>query len=208
MKKFILPPQLDFVMNDSVTPFAMYIFRFTHTFNQDDLSYMWQNLMPKTGTKFEEATAKISHKIVDTELLEKFKDRVRWMVFKVKQRGNNNYESILAGGNEETKQQLDYSYNWPYDYFSLIESAKMDSQIEYSTDKAIDINESFADINKSMQKGLRATKELTPSVESNRKDTARLTKKEQEARKKEIKTDDRRRRKNRGAFKTNEGDES
>mgnify|MGYP003642560203 CR=1 FL=1 len=208
MKKFIIPPQLDFVKNSSVTPFAMYIFEFNHTFDQDDLSYMWQNLMPKTGTRFEEATAKISHKIMDTELLEKFKDRIRWMVFKVKQRGNNNYQSILAGGNEETKTQIDYSYNWPYDYFSLIEFAQIDSQIEYSTDKAIDINESFSDVSKEMQKGLRATKELTPSVESNREDTARQSKKEQNTRQKEIKSNNRKRRKNRGAFKTKGGDES
>ena len=208
MKKYILPPMFDFVTNADITPFAMYIFEFSHTFDQDDLSYIWQNITPKSGKTFAEAEAKISHKIINQELLEDFKDRVRWLVFKIKQRGNNNYYSILSAATTDSAPQAPYSYNWPYDYFSLVEFAQINSQIEYSTDKAIDINESFADVSTSMQKGLRATKELTPSVESNREATARLSQTEQTNRKKEIKSDNRKRRKNQGAFKTKKGDES
>ena len=209
MKQYVFPPQMDFLtFPDAVTPFAMYIFEFSHTFDQDDLSYIWQNITPKSGKTFAEAEAKISHKIINQELLEDFKDRVRWLVFKIKQRGNNNYYSILSAATTDSAPQAPYSYNWPYDYFSLVEFAQINSQIEYSTDKAIDINESFADVSTSMQKGLRATKELTPSVESNREATARLSQTEQTNRKKEIKSDNRKRRKNQGAFKTKKGDES
>ena len=44
MQKFVLPPKMDFLANpENVTPFSMYIFEFEHTFDQDDLSDMWQN---------------------------------------------------------------------------------------------------------------------------------------------------------------------
>ena len=52
------------------------------------------------------------------------------MVFKVKQRAKTKYNNLLVGGNQ--KEDL-FSYNWPYDYFSLVEFAKIDSSIEYGT---------------------------------------------------------------------------
>jgi hypothetical protein len=202
MKRYILPPRMDFVANDSVDPFAMYIFEFSHTFDQNDLSYIWQNTMPTTGTSFEEATAELSHKIISKELLETFKDKIKWLVFKAKQRGNNNYFSLVSGKSEEGKEQHKYSYNWPYDYFSMVEFIKIESQIEYSTEKAIDINDSFAEINKSLQKGIRSTKQLVPSQEKDRAYTSELTTAEAKAEKREKRKEDRQKRKTRGAFKT------
>ena len=202
MKKYILPPRMDFVANDSVDPFAIYIFEFSHTFDQNDLSYIWQNTMPTTGTSFEEATAELSHKIISKELLETFKDKIKWLVFKAKQRGNNNYFSLVSGKSEEGKEQHKYSYNWPYDYFSMVEFIKIESQIEYSTEKAIDINDSFAEINKSLQKGIRSTKQLVPSQEKDRAYASELTTAEAKAEKREKRKEDRQKRKTRGAFKT------
>ena len=140
-------------------------------------------------------------------MMEKFKDRIRWIVFKVKQKGNNNYYSTLSGQSVEKSKQFEYSYNWPYDYFSLIEFVKMDSQIEYSTDKAIDVNESGADTSKELLKGIRSTKPLNKSSEDNRLDTAGLTRKEAKnrRRRKKDKKDDK---KSLGAFKTESGDKS
>lgn len=207
MNKFVIPPRFDFVKHSEITPFATYIFEFNHTFNQDDLSYMWQNIAPPTGKRIEEVTAEISHKVIDIELMEKMKDKVRWIVFKVKQRGNNNYYSTLAGQSVEKEKQFDYSYNWPYDYFSLVEFVKIDSQVEYSTEKAIDVNESGADTSKELLKGIRATKPLNKSADVNRLDTAKLTRneaKERKRRKKDRKDDKR----SLGAFKTESGDKS
>jgi len=52
------------------------------------------------------------------------------MVFKVKQRAKTKYNNLLIGGEE--REDL-FSYNWPYDYFSLIEFAKIDSSITYGS---------------------------------------------------------------------------
>jgi hypothetical protein len=157
MQKYVLPPRLDFVKNDSVNPFAMYIFEFSHTFDQDDLSYIWQNLTPRDGKKFEEATATISHKLLDGELLKNFKDRVKFMVFKVKQRGNNNYYSVIEGQPEAKTAQSDYSFNWPYDYFSLVEFAKVDCEIEYSSDVKTEVDKSNEQFEKRLDTGVATT---------------------------------------------------
>ena len=50
------------------------------------------------------------------------------MVFKVKQRAKTKYKNLLVGNNEQ--EEL-FSPNWPYDYFSFIEFAKIDSTVSY-----------------------------------------------------------------------------
>ena len=80
-----------------------------------------------------------------------FRD-LRFMVFKVKQRAAINYfdqtlstidndvhsstfevggATVLTGG--KAKRKMEFSYNWPYDYCSLIEVAKLDMQVEMWT---------------------------------------------------------------------------
>jgi hypothetical protein len=131
LDRYVFPPQFDFFRNPNAKPIAMYIFDFEHTFDKNDLSYMWQNIAPKIGNEFQEASATISHPLLTTtNLLEDLKDKVKWMVFKVKQRAKGKYNNLLAGASE--KEDL-FSYNWPYDYFSLIEFAKIDSSITYGS---------------------------------------------------------------------------
>jgi len=168
MKKYILPPRMDFVANPGfVDPFAMYIFEFSHTFDKDDLSYIWQNTAPKLGTGFEESTAELSHKLLNREILKRYKDRLKWMVFKVKQRGNNNYYSKVTGQFQSPdkldKLQKPYSYNWPYDYCSIVEFIKMQTEVKYSSDVAVDVTDSFADVNELLKTGIRATVGLPPT---------------------------------------------
>jgi hypothetical protein len=168
MKKYILPPRMDFVTNpDFVDPYAMYLFEFSHTFDKNDLSYMWQNTAPKLGTSFEESTAELSHKLINREILKRYKNRLKWMVFKVKQRGNNNYYSKVTGQFQSPdkldKLQKPYSYNWPYDYCSIVEFVKMQSEIKYSSDVAVDVTDSFADVNEELKTGIRATVGLPPT---------------------------------------------
>ena len=156
MKNYVFPPTFDFLTNDSVTPVAMYIFEFEHEFDQNDLSYIWQNLKPLKADTVETAQATISHNLLTDELMgytadiagNPLQEQLRWMVFKVKQRSGYNYYDKLSDkdkrysfdftiGGASTDQDLfeSYSYNWPYDYFSMIESVKLEAEVEFSGDK-------------------------------------------------------------------------
>jgi hypothetical protein len=72
---------------------------------------------------------------------------IRWMVFKVKKRAASNYfEKIFERneselGNKEklselsatsTGANLGVQYNWPYDFFSLVELVKIDAQVDFA----------------------------------------------------------------------------
>jgi hypothetical protein len=50
MKKYVIPPQFDFLTNpDSVSPIAMAIFEFSTELTRQDLVNIWQNLPPKSA---------------------------------------------------------------------------------------------------------------------------------------------------------------
>ena len=169
MRNYVFPPKMDFVKYQSVTPFAMYIFEFEFEFDQDDLSYVWQNLAPRNYKSFQAATSTIAHPLLNNELMgltrkqtgQNMQDKLQWMVFKVKQLAKRNYgdydsdgsvEPVEVNFNEVVYQdytynigtlaegddtseadnkntQYDYSYNWPYDYFSFVELVKINSQV-------------------------------------------------------------------------------
>ena len=146
MEKYVIPPELDFNTYDDIydsenfiEPFVMYIFEFKHQLDQQDLADIWQGLMPRISTTAELDSDTISHP--RTKIVEFFGDRnipdtVRWMVFKVKKKSNYNYYKMTAdtkddqnfAGNPFTvgTEDLAYSYNWPYDYCSLIELAELE----------------------------------------------------------------------------------
>lgn len=128
MKKFVIPPRLDFVHNKDLEAIAMYIFEFNHVFDKDDLSHMWQNVLPEAGMKMEEVSSIISHDLRKGEILEKMPEELKWMVFKVKQRAKTDYWKQTNRSNSENIPF--YSYNWPYDFFSLIEMVQIDSEVE------------------------------------------------------------------------------
>ncbi len=167
MRNYVFPQKMDFVKYQSVTPFAMYIFEFEFEFDQDDLSYVWQNLAPRNYKSFQTATSTIAHPLLNNELMgltrkqpgQNMQDKLQWMVFKVKQlakRSYGNYDSdgsvepaqvtfnqvtyqdntynigtIAEGNTTEANKNIeyDYSYNWPYDYFSFVELVKINSQV-------------------------------------------------------------------------------
>ena len=67
------------------------------------------------------------------------------MVFKIKQKAIKNYFSKVAskhGDNLDDKRfkfefevagrtkEIDYSYNWPYDFFSMVELIKIEAQVD------------------------------------------------------------------------------
>jgi hypothetical protein len=166
METYIFPPSMNFIHNKDIDPFAMYVFEFEHTFDQQDLADMWQNLPPNLGHQFTSTTSTISHKHLKHELLGgggtismdgttvieepaqgEFPDRVKWMVFKVKQRAESNfYKKMIgeAGGNSTLDPNTGESvagydvlsnrvnnlqYNWPYDFFSMIELVNIEASV-------------------------------------------------------------------------------
>ena len=73
---------------------------------------------------------------------------IQWMVFKVKQRAKTDYFSKIVDRSaevpktkseisEDRKKQLlgkdtEITYNWPYDFFSLVELVKLDAEVTFS----------------------------------------------------------------------------
>ena len=129
----------------------MYVFEFEHQFDRDDLVHMWQNLPPKSIDQIQEKEVSINHRFLTQELLgsEEMPSKLQWMVFKVKQKAIKNYFSKVAskhGDNLDDKRfkfefevagrtkELEYSYNWPYDFFSLVELVKIDASVDLAKD--------------------------------------------------------------------------
>jgi len=172
MEKYVFPPSMDFIRNPSIDPFAMYIFPFEHEFSKQDLANIWQNLSPDIGLSHEVSEATISHELLFHELLgrgaiikpgnntekelvknarfKKINSRIKWLVFKVKQRASTDYFSKIFANNEsgtrrerraQRKKRRRLSnllsrspaqYNWPYDFFSLVELVKIDAEVDFA----------------------------------------------------------------------------
>ena len=65
-----------------------------------------------------------------------FTDQIRWMIFKVKQRALVNRRAITKFGLEVDEDlSSKYSYNWPYDYFSLVELAQIEVETEHDNSR-------------------------------------------------------------------------
>ena len=84
-----------------------------------------------------------------------------------------------------------------------MEFAKVDCQIEYSNDEAVDVNKSDSILDEKLQTGVRATKQLPPTIDADRLTTRNLTVQETKDLEKERRQDDENRSKNRGAFLKN-----
>ena len=58
------------------------------------------------------------------------------MVFKVKQRAETDYYKKVVGRDDPSsgaaEAQDKINYNWPYDFFSLVELVKIDAEDEFS----------------------------------------------------------------------------
>tara|TARA_Y100000592_G_scaffold22644_1_gene35163 strand:- start:3698 stop:12079 length:8382 start_codon:yes stop_codon:yes gene_type:complete len=145
LNRYVMPPKMDFITNKQITPFAAYVFEFEHEFDKDDLTHIWQNLPPKSVTKAEQKETTISHRLLADQVLSDVDSQLQWMVFKVKQKAVKNYFSKTASKSGDNlddprykfqfkiagrTEELDYSYNWPYDFFSLVEMVKIDAEVE------------------------------------------------------------------------------
>jgi len=156
LKKYVLPPHLDFMSNTSITPYVMYIFEYSHTLTKEDLGLIWQNLPPRSLMDIPEpklSVSTIDHNLFINDFFGlgayggKFnfpKTDIRWMVFKVKQRALKDYASITPKTTDEPEYRPweaikgadpsinSYGYNWPYDFFSMIELVKMSAGISFT----------------------------------------------------------------------------
>jgi hypothetical protein len=151
LRKFVFPPNMDFIRNrKNVNPFIMYVLPFKHVLDQEDLRLIWHNLMPKIARTAEKETISIEHSLNDPDNEFYYPNGsipndTRWMIFKVNQRAANNYYGqqarALGKGEEEMgekEREYPFSYNWPYDYFSLVEMVKVDADITLSCFKEDD----------------------------------------------------------------------
>jgi hypothetical protein len=143
MSNYVLPPHLDWVRNKSIDPFVMYIIPFETALDQEDLSDIWQGLMPKPSLKMEKEEKTFSHKIGENELFhgKKLPPDLRFKAFKVKQRANINYYKLTDDSKDDARFKFkfsnskeatipEYSYNYPYDFFSLVEGINVEATIE------------------------------------------------------------------------------
>ena len=157
LERYVLPPHLDFSRNETATPYAMYIFEYEHTFSAQDLSDMWQGLFPDSGKVMKQVTKSVTHDLNVLELLGAAADaagtgvppQIRFMIFKVKQRAKINYFGATADNRDDERfkfkfrtgqgaQAPDWSYNWPYDFFSLVETVKIDLAISLKNKKLVE----------------------------------------------------------------------
>ncbi len=151
LQNYVLPPKMDFITCSHVKPFAMYVFEFEHNFDKDDLIHIWQNLPPKSVDKIQQKEVSINHRLLTQEILgtDEMPSKLQWMVFKVKQKAVKNYFSKVASKHGDSlddkrfkfefevagrTKELDYSYNWPYDFFSLVELVKIDASVDLVKD--------------------------------------------------------------------------
>ena len=79
----------------------------------------------------------VAHELIDAELLNENvleeNQQLRWMVFKVKQRAASNYYKQI--GSEQEADVPFYTYNWPYDFFSMVELASIDAEVTFTPTK-------------------------------------------------------------------------
>ena len=137
MNKYNLPPEFDFIKYRDIDPFVMYIFEFSETLDQQDLADIWQGLMPKCAKAASKETKAIEHPLDEDNFFEakEIPKDIRWITFKVKKRARTDYYKVTTDSSDDNRfkfelnegQQIkpDYSYNWPYDYFSLVELARV-----------------------------------------------------------------------------------
>jgi len=147
MEKYVIPPHMDFVKHSDISPFIMYVFEFEHTLKQKELVDIWQGVMPDSALKIEKDSVTISHDTNKYEFFGNLEDPrvlgdMKFYVFKVKLKGKQNYFELTKDSTDDARFKFVFqgdptatatppqgSYNWPYDYFSLVEAAKIEAEI-------------------------------------------------------------------------------
>ena len=126
----------------------MYFLEVSHDLDEEDLTNIWQNVSPDIAVNFESTEIDISHDInkhnffSSSEDLRKYLGKdLSFIIFKVKKKAKINYFETTKDTTDDSRFKFDlkggtqevipeYSYNWPYDYFSLIENAEVSMEVE------------------------------------------------------------------------------
>ena len=150
LKNYYLPPHMDFINNPTMEAFVIYVFEFAHKLDRKDLSDIWQNLMPKIAKNAEEQEVIVCHDLGPNEFFGGYKipSDTQWMVFKIKKRAEKSYYKVTADTQDDSrfafqfktggvKRVPEYNYNWPYDFFSLVELAKIEAEVEFDPAKSL-----------------------------------------------------------------------
>ena len=161
MQEYVIPPRFNFIQYpDKRLPFVMYIFEFKKNLNKKDIGDIWQNLPPdslRANTSIQEAEVEITHTMLGNDFYginhqDKFHGgidpKTQWLVFKVKQRAKVNYFKKTLDSKDDDNFQFDfkaqkgdsatkitelpYSYNWPYDYFTMLELVQLEAEVKFS----------------------------------------------------------------------------
>jgi hypothetical protein len=140
MKKYNIPPQFDFLTYGKNDPFVMYIAEFEHEFSKLDLANIWQGVLPDIGLRAERDSVEVNHLLDNVNFFEgkNIPNDTRWMVFKVKRKAADNYYKTTADSTDDDRFKFDffqgegpeYSYNYPYDYFSLVETIAIEAGLD------------------------------------------------------------------------------
>lgn len=149
-RKYNLPPALDYIrFRDRVgrkinkdsykeikSPFLMFGFEFSTTLSQQDLADIWQGVMPTISTTaetdYQEKEFMIGHYLKDFNF--KLPVNTRFKVFRVKKKAVTNYQQIIDRTKGNDYIDINYGYNWPYDFCSLVEMAEIKIELNYGYD--------------------------------------------------------------------------
>jgi hypothetical protein len=140
MCSYIIPPHLNWVTNKEIEPFVMLFVKFDKNLNKQDLIDIWQGVMPEAINDVDN----ISKRIFVEEYI--FQERnlptdIKFKIFKVKEKAPINYYKLTKNSLDDKRFSFsftndpkekavpEYSYNWPNDFFSLIEGANMEIEL-------------------------------------------------------------------------------
>ena len=150
MQKYHIPPRLDFLKygRQIRDKFAMFFIEVDHTFSREDLANIWQGLTPELATTMAGELFNQKLKVSIKDFFQSYGGKpptgLKFAVFKVKQKAKKNYFKTTSdskddknflvsfAGDAKVRIDEDRSFNWPYDYFSLIEAAKIETTINMS----------------------------------------------------------------------------
>jgi len=141
MTEYNIPPHLDWVTNKDINPFVMYVMEFKHKLDQQDLADIWQGLMPKIAKSPEVDSSVTEHYLGEKEFFhgKNLPNNIRFKIFKVKKKARKSYYELTDSTSDDTRFKFnfangktipDYSYNWPYDFFSLVEFINIETTSE------------------------------------------------------------------------------
>jgi len=131
MVTYNIPPHLNWLLDDSVPRYLFYGVEFNHELSKQDLSDIWQGTMPRIAMTPEEEEISIEHELNLDEIFGGYDianiNDIKLSVFKCKMRAHNDYYRDLVHEDQTARQPREwYQYNWPYDYFSLVELLKVE----------------------------------------------------------------------------------